>query len=129
MTFAFIARELRKDDLTMLETHRDEFIDFLPRSYSRAYLRTSSRALSHFSHGPNHRSYGFSSRENIFVSRRFRYDRHPHRGDRFPRRPDFPVGESYTHFEPRHLDGPHFLHRDSHPTGSKTKVVTEPPQK
>jgi hypothetical protein len=28
---------------------------------SRALLHTSSRALSHFSHGPNHRSYGFGS--------------------------------------------------------------------
>jgi hypothetical protein len=45
----------------------DEFIDFSsrsysrvpPRSYSHASPRISSRALSHFSHGPNHRSYGF----------------------------------------------------------------------
>jgi hypothetical protein len=41
--------------------YRDEFLDFLPRSYSRASPRTSSRTLSHFSHGPNHRSYGFGS--------------------------------------------------------------------
>jgi hypothetical protein len=34
-------------------SYRDEFIDFLTRSYSRA--------LSHFFHGPNHRSYGFGS--------------------------------------------------------------------
>jgi hypothetical protein len=34
-------------------SYRDEFIDFPPR--------TSSRASSHFFHGPNHRSYGFGS--------------------------------------------------------------------
>jgi hypothetical protein len=42
-------------------SYRDEFIDFLSRSYSRALPCTSSRALSHFSDGPNHRSYGFGS--------------------------------------------------------------------
>jgi hypothetical protein len=30
--------------------------------------------------------------------------------------------ESYTCFEPRHLDGPHFLRRCSRPTGSKGEV-------
>jgi hypothetical protein len=39
----------------------DEFSDFPPRSFSRALHHTSSRALSHFSHGPNHHSYGFDS--------------------------------------------------------------------
>jgi hypothetical protein len=34
-------------------SYRNEFIDFLPRP--------SSRAPSHFFHGPNHRSYGFGS--------------------------------------------------------------------
>ncbi len=58
----------------MLETHRDEFIDFPPRSYSRipsrSYSHASPRTFSHalprtscalpqFAHGPNHRSYGF----------------------------------------------------------------------
>jgi hypothetical protein len=38
-----------------------EFYDFPPRSFSRALPRTSSCALSRFSHGPNHCSYGFSS--------------------------------------------------------------------
>jgi hypothetical protein len=42
-------------------SYHDEFFDFLPCSYSRASSRTSSRALPHFSHGPNHRSYGFGS--------------------------------------------------------------------
>jgi hypothetical protein len=57
------------------DSYRDEFIDFLPRSYShvpsRFYSRVSSRtfscalphtsssALPHFAHGPNHRSYVF----------------------------------------------------------------------
>jgi hypothetical protein len=39
----------------------DEFSDYLPHSFSHALPRTASRALSHFSHGPNHRSYGFGS--------------------------------------------------------------------
>jgi hypothetical protein len=34
-------------------SYHDGFIDFLPHF--------SSRAPSHFSHGPNHRSYGFGS--------------------------------------------------------------------
>jgi hypothetical protein len=50
-------------------SYRDEFIDFLPRSYSHApprfYSRASphtfSRAFPQFSYAPNHRSYGFSS--------------------------------------------------------------------
>jgi hypothetical protein len=49
------------------DSYRDEFIDFLPRSYShiplRSYSRasshTSSRAFSQFPHEPNHHSYGF----------------------------------------------------------------------
>jgi hypothetical protein len=34
----------------------------------------------------------------------------------------FPTGGSYTHFEPRHLDGPHFPHHGSCPTGSNGEV-------
>jgi hypothetical protein len=49
------------------DSYRDEFIDFLPRSYSlappRSYSRASSHTFSHalpqFAHGPNHRSNGF----------------------------------------------------------------------
>jgi hypothetical protein len=49
------------------DTYRDEFIDFLTRSYSHvppcfyscASPRTFSCALPQFAHGPNHRSYGF----------------------------------------------------------------------
>jgi hypothetical protein len=48
-------------------SYRDEFIDFLPRSYSHVPPRFYSHALPHtpsrvfpqFSYGPNHRSYGF----------------------------------------------------------------------
>jgi hypothetical protein len=50
--------EKRRFDYTR-NSYRDEFSDFLPRSFSHASPRTSSHALSHFSHGPNHRSYGF----------------------------------------------------------------------
>jgi hypothetical protein len=106
------------------DTYRDEFIDFLPRSYShvptrcysRASPRTFSRALPQFAGGPNHRSYGFGPRENRIEPRCFGYGPRPHRGDRFPRRPSFPAGGSFPHFEPRHLDGPRFNHRGSHPT-------------
>jgi hypothetical protein len=103
-------------------SYRDEFFDFSPRSYSLASPRTSSCALSHFSHGPNHRSYGFGSRENNFVPRRFGYDPCPHHADRFLRRHDFSAGGSYTHFESRHLDNLRFPHRGSHPIGSKGEV-------
>jgi hypothetical protein len=64
------------------DSYRDEFIDFLPHSYShvppRFYSRASPRTLSlalprtsssaspQFAHGPNHRSYGFGPRENFF---------------------------------------------------------------
>jgi hypothetical protein len=41
--------------------YRDEFTDFLPRTFPCASPRTSSYASSRFSHGPNHRSYGFGS--------------------------------------------------------------------
>jgi hypothetical protein len=49
------------------DSYHDEFIDFLPRSYShvpprfypRSSPRTFSRALPQFAHGPNHCSHGF----------------------------------------------------------------------
>jgi hypothetical protein len=97
-------------------SYRDVFLHFPPRSYSRALSHTSSRTLSHFSHGPNHYSYGFGSRENNFVPRRFGYGPRPHRGDYFLHRSGFPAEGSHTHFEPRHLDGSCFLRRGSRPT-------------
>jgi hypothetical protein len=103
-------------------SYHDEFSDFSPRSYSRASSHTSSRALSHFSHGSNHRSYGFDSRENSFVPRRFGYSPRPHRGDHFLCRLGFSAGGSDTHFETKHLDGSHFPRCDSCPTGSNGEV-------
>jgi hypothetical protein len=42
-------------------SYRGEFSNFPPHSFSCALPRTSSRALCHFSHGPNHRLYDFGS--------------------------------------------------------------------
>jgi hypothetical protein len=56
------------------------------------------------------------------VPRCFGYNPRPHRGDHTPRGHGFPIGGSYTRFEPRHLDGPSFPHHGSHPTGSKGEV-------
>jgi hypothetical protein len=56
------------------------------------------------------------------VLRRFGYGPHPHHGDHFPRRSGFSARWSHTQFEPRHLDGPHFPHRVSHPTESNGEV-------
>jgi hypothetical protein len=83
---------------------------------------TSFSVLPQFAHGPNHHSYGFGPRENRFEPKRFGYGPRPHRGDRFSRRPGFPVGESFPHFESRHLDGPRFFHRGSRPTRSSGEV-------
>jgi hypothetical protein len=111
------------------DSYRDEFIDFPPRSYShvppRFYSRaspctfsctlprTSSSVSPQFAHGPNHRSYDFGPRENCFEPRRFGYG---------PRRPGFPAGGSFPHFESRHLDGPCFPRRGSHPTRPSGEV-------
>jgi hypothetical protein len=56
------------------------------------------------------------------VPRRFGYGPHPHHGDHTLRRHGFPAGGSHTHFEPRHLDGPCFLHCGSRPTQSSDVV-------
>jgi hypothetical protein len=99
----------------MLETHiAMSSLIFLPHSYSCAPSR--------FFHGPSHRSFGFGSQENRFVPRRFGYSPCSHRGDRFLCRHDFRTGGSYTHFEPRHLDGPCFPRRGACPTGSNGEV-------
>jgi hypothetical protein len=103
-------------------SHRDEFFDFSPRSCSCASRHTSSRALSHFPHGPNHRSYDFGSQENSFVPRRFGYGPCPHRDDLFPRGHGFPTGGSHSHLEPRHLDGLCFPHHGSRPTRPNGEV-------
>jgi hypothetical protein len=56
------------------------------------------------------------------VPRRFGIGPRSHRGDRPPRRHDFSGGVSYTHLEPRHLNGPHFFRNGSHPTHSNGEV-------
>jgi hypothetical protein len=103
-------------------SYRDEFSNFLSHSYSHASPRTSSRALSHLSHGPSHHSYGFGSRKNSFVPRHFGYGPCSHRGDHFLRRPGFPTGGSHTHFELRHLDSPRFPHHGPCPTQPNGEV-------
>jgi hypothetical protein len=57
------------------------------------------------------------------VPRHFGHDPYSHHGDRPLRRHGFPTGGSYTHLEPRHLNGPRLPHRDSHPTGSNGEVL------
>jgi hypothetical protein len=58
--FWFRRKRIEKRHLDYaINSYCDEFSDFPPRSFSHALPRTSSRALSHFSHGPNHCSYGF----------------------------------------------------------------------
>jgi hypothetical protein len=52
------------------------------------------------------------------VPRRFGYDPRPQHDNRFARSPSFPIEGSHTHFELRHLDGPHFSHHGSRPTQS-----------
>jgi hypothetical protein len=129
--FCFRCKRIEKRRLEYArDSYCDEFIDFLPRFYSRvpphsyscASPRTSSRALPQFSHGPNQHSYSFGSRENRFVPRCFGYDPCPHHGDRTLRRPGFPTGGFHTHFEMRHLDGPRFPRRGSRPTHSNGDV-------
>jgi hypothetical protein len=103
-------------------SYRDEFSNFPPRSYSRTLPRTSSHALSRFSHKSYHLSYSFGSRENSSMHRRFDYGPRPHHDDRFLRRLGFSGGGSHTHFEPRYLDGSRFFRRGSHPTRPNGEV-------
>jgi hypothetical protein len=56
------------------------------------------------------------------VPRRFGYGPHSHCGDCPLRRHRFPIGGSYTRFEPRHLEGPRFPRRGSHSTHSNGDV-------
>jgi hypothetical protein len=56
------------------------------------------------------------------VPRCFSYVPRLYHGDRFPCRHGFLGGGSYTHFDPSHLDGLRFSHRDSRPTGSNGEV-------
>jgi hypothetical protein len=56
------------------------------------------------------------------MPRRFGYDPCLHRRDHFPCRSGFPTGGSHTHFEPRHLDGPHFPRHGSRSTQPNCEV-------
>jgi hypothetical protein len=121
--FCFWSKRIERGRIEYVrDSYRDEFLDvpaqsyscILPRSYSRALPHTFSSASPQFAHGLNHRSYGFGPRENCFEPRRF--------GDRFPRMPGFLAGGSFTHFEPRHLDGPRFPRHGSHPTQPSGEV-------
>jgi hypothetical protein len=56
------------------------------------------------------------------VPGRFGYNTRSHSGDHFLHRHGFLAGGSYTHFEPRHFDGPGFPCRGSCPTGSNGEV-------
>jgi hypothetical protein len=104
-------------------SYQNEFIVFLPRSYSHASLRTSSCALPRSSHGPNHRSYGFGSQESGFVPRRFGFDPRSHLGACPLHRHGSSARGVYSHFESKHLDGPRFPYRGSRPTGSNSEVL------
>jgi hypothetical protein len=122
MSFASGIRELIGGALNMLKTHIVMSSLIIRLTLSLVLCLTFYHALSHFSHRPNHRSYGFGSQENNFVPRCFGYGLRPHHADHFPRRHSFPAGGSRTHFEPRNLDGPRFLHHGLRPTGSNGEV-------
>jgi hypothetical protein len=95
-------------------SYHDEFINFLPHFYSRA--------PSQFSHGPNYRSYGFGSRESGLGPGRFGVDPLCYRGVRPLCRHSFPTRCVYSHFEPRHFDGPCFPRCGSCPIRSNGEV-------
>jgi hypothetical protein len=59
---------------------------------------------------------------SLFAPRCFGYGPRPHHCDHFPRRHAYPPGESYTHLEPRQLDGPRFPHHGSRPTQPSGEV-------
>jgi hypothetical protein len=58
--FCFHRKRLEKMHFEYAKnSYHEEFLEFLPHSYSRALPHTSSCALPQFSHGPNHHSYDF----------------------------------------------------------------------
>jgi hypothetical protein len=105
-------------------SYRDEFIDFPHRSYSHVPPRFTLALRLTLLH-----VIFLSSLMDLVIAHMilvhertalsldaFGYGTRPHRGDRFPCRSGFSTGGFYTHFEPRHLDGPRFSRRGSCPT-------------
>jgi hypothetical protein len=60
--------------------------------------------------------------ERTALSLRFGYGPRPHHGDCFLCRSGFLARGSFTHLEPRHLDGSRFPHRGSRPTQPSGEV-------
>jgi hypothetical protein len=91
-------------------SYHDESIDFLPH--------ISSRALFHFSHGPNYHSYGFVSQESGLMPRHFGVDPCSHLGFHPPppHRHGFFTRGVYSHLEPSRFDDPRFPHHGPCPT-------------
>jgi hypothetical protein len=113
--FCFWCKRMEKRRMEYARnSYHDEFIDFLPH--------ISSRALSHFSYGPNHCSYGFGSQESGFVPGCFGVNPRSHRSVRPPCRHGFPARGVYSHFEPSRFDGPRFPRHGSRPTRSNGEV-------
>jgi hypothetical protein len=113
--FCFWCKRMEKRHVDYARnSYHDEFVDFLPHF--------SSRAPSHFSHGPNDRSYAFGSRESGLVPGCFGVDPCSHHGVHPPCRQGFPARGVYSHLELSRFDGPHFSHRGSCPTRSNGKV-------
>jgi hypothetical protein len=57
------------------------------------------------------------------VPRRFGFNPLSHRGAHPPRRHSSSTRGVYSHFEPRHLDGPYFPRHGPCPTGSNGEVL------
>jgi hypothetical protein len=94
--------------------YHDELINFSPHF--------SSRAPSHFLHGPNHRSYGFGLLKSGLVPGRFGVDPRYHHDVCPPCRHGSPARGVYSNFLLSHFDSPHFPYRGSRPTHSNGAV-------
>jgi hypothetical protein len=113
--FCFLRKRMEKRHMDYARnSYHDKFIDFSSH--------ISSRALSHFSHGPNHQSYGFGSRESGLVPRHFVVDPRSQRAIHSPRRHGFSARGVYSHLEPSRFDSPRFPRRGSRPTLSNGEV-------
>ena len=104
--------ERKQAELTR-DAFYDDFVDFQPRSFSRAYR------------GQGHSSYGFDSQNRGFAQQRFGAPRFPHRGERHSRGFGFHTDDFYPHnsrFESRRFDRPRFPHHGSRPMHSNDNV-------